>query len=254
MINPPSPHPLPPNGWDQLSAWLNPRGETEWVTQQDREAGCNGGGGGREGEKLFFFFSLLFLHHSCSGLPSFNRAWQPSLDFPALVSHLSPVSPSLFMFCLWWKNICNSISISLSFSPLCTLTSQSIATEIQIHRSNSLKQRSDYYFVFLIFFFFLLFHYLGLHFQDLYLTHDKTWNSLSWLFFMAQKVTMVKSFPYNCCHYTVKNWSESLLIWSFWNILRKREWTVPLCWTSTQKSSDRRFNEWEYNETIWKPL
>lgn len=85
---------------------IKPKGrDTAGHTAKERERQE----GTEEEENVFFFF-----HHPFSGLPSVYRTWQPSLDFPALVSHLSPVSPSLFIFCLWWENVCNSICLTLS--------------------------------------------------------------------------------------------------------------------------------------------
>lgn len=87
MINPPR------NGSNQLSAWLNPKGETEGVTQQERERGR---GRQRRGKKSLFSSLLLSGCHRSTGHDS--SSWLPALVSP-------PLFPSTFIFSRWWENV-----------------------------------------------------------------------------------------------------------------------------------------------------
>lgn len=162
--NSPSP---PSNGSDQLSAWLNPKGETERVTQQESERGKEGQ---RRKKNSFFSFITPFL----GSHPSTGH------DSPVLTS--LPLS-LIFLLSL---HLCSfSGSDEKMFATLfVSLTPQSTATKLQIHRTSSLKQRSDHCF----------FLYFQLHFLDFCMFRSiswiclltwrviKTWNSLRWFF------------------------------------------------------------------------
>lgn len=119
--------------------------------------------------------------------------------------HDSPVLTSLplFLILLPSLHLCSFSAsdekifatqfLSHSLSPHRTLTSQSTATEIQIHISNSSKKEVRLFFdcILIILHNTILLSGL-LHRQDLHLIYDKNWNSLSWLPWWLQKVTMVK--------------------------------------------------------------
>lgn len=108
------------------------------------------------------------------------QSWLPC---PCL-SSFSCLSISVHFLPLMRKCLQLYLSLSLFVAFPCTLTPQSTATKLQIHRTSSLKQRSDYCFSL----------YFQLRFLDFCMFRSiswirlltwrmiKTWNSLRWFF------------------------------------------------------------------------
>lgn len=119
---------IKPKGGDGMGHTARQRGRVQWWWRRE--------GGGKNSFYFSPFSSIITLVLGC----------HPSTE------HDSPVLTSLPLFLIFLpslhlcscsasdEKILATLFPSLSFSPPCTLTSQSTAKEIQIHRSNSLKQ------------------------------------------------------------------------------------------------------------------
>lgn len=207
MINPPP----APNGSDQLSAWLNPKGETERVTQQESETG---GEGQRRKKNSFFSSSPLFW----AAIRLQDISLPLSLIF-LLSLHLCSFSASdEKMFATLF------VSLSLFVALPCTLTPQYTATKLQIHRTSSLKQRWDYCFSL----------YFQLHFLDFCMFRSiswihlltwrmiKTWNSLRWFFLQHRQPSRSNPSKIMACIFHGKVLKRILLMQRF-KIFPQRE-------------------------------
>lgn len=136
MINPPHHHHLPAKRVGPTVCLIKPKGRDR-AGHTAREAGRNRGGR----KNLFFLSSPLFW----AAIRLQDMTAQSWLPCPCL-SSFSCLSISVHFLPLMRKCLQLYLSRSLFVAFPCTLTPQSAVTKLQIHRTSSLKQRSDYCF------------------------------------------------------------------------------------------------------------